>query len=92
MVKELLEYFGDGASPLASKPFPYNENTIRNVLEKLRPWDLTKAEIVMIMNLRPIKPESLNAVIEEMESRFPEEETQFEICAAIEEVLGKPSK
>ncbi|RKF64940.1 hypothetical protein OnM2_014027 [Erysiphe neolycopersici] len=92
VVKELLEYLNDAASPLACKPFPYNENTIRNLLERLRPWDLTKAEIVMIINLRPIKPESLNAVIEEMEARFPQEETQFEICAAIQDVLGKPEK
>ncbi|KAI0998746.1 hypothetical protein K3495_g9451 [Podosphaera aphanis] len=92
VVKEILEYFNDAPSPLASKPFPYNEHTIKNLLKRLRPWDLTKAEMVMIINLRPTKPENLNTVIEEMEFRYPEEETQHEICAAIMEVLGQPDK
>ncbi|RKF75959.1 RNA polymerase III subunit Rpc17 [Golovinomyces cichoracearum] len=89
VVKELLEYFQEAPSPLASKPIPYDESTIRRLLEKLRQWDFTRAEIIMIMNLRPTKPETLNTVIEEMESRFPEEDTQFQICSSIVDVLGK---
>lgn len=46
----------------------------------------------MIMNLRPTKPETLNTVIEEMEARFPEEETQYEICSIIADVLGRPDR
>ncbi|SZF04644.1 unnamed protein product [Blumeria hordei] len=91
VTKELLEYFGEAPSPLASEPFPYHEQTIRTLLEKLRCWDFTKAEIIMIINLRPTKPENLNTVIEEMDSRFPEEDTQSEICAAIMGVLGQPN-
>lgn len=87
---QLLDYLEEAPSPLGSKPFPYNEKTIRNLLEKLRPYNLTKAEFLMIMNLRPSKPENLNTIIEQMEDRFPQEETQYEIVRIIGEVLGRP--
>jgi hypothetical protein len=44
----------------------------------------------MIMNLRPTKPENLNTIVEEMEERFPGDETQLEIVRVIAEVLGRP--
>jgi hypothetical protein len=87
---QLLDYFHEAPSPLGSKPFPYNERTIRTLLERLRPWDFTKAEILMILNLRPTKPENLNTIVEEMEVRFPGDDLQFEIVGVIAEVLGKP--
>jgi hypothetical protein len=87
---QLLDYFHEAPSPLGSKPFPYNERTIRTLLKRLRPWDFTKAEILMIMNLRPTKPENLNTIVEEMEERFPGDELQNEIVSAIAEVLGRP--
>jgi hypothetical protein len=87
---QLLEYLIEAPSPLGSHPFPYNENTIRLLLEKLREFKLTKAEIIMIMNLRPTKPENLNTIIEEMEYRFPEEAQQEKIVSLIAEVLGTP--
>lgn len=43
----------------------------------------------MIMNLRPTKPENLNTIVEEMESRFTDEE-QNKIVQVIAEVLGRP--
>jgi hypothetical protein len=43
----------------------------------------------MIMNLRPTKPENLNTIVEEMESRFTDEE-QNNIVQVIAEVLGRP--
>lgn len=87
---QLLEYLTEAPSPLGSHPFPYNENTIRLLLEKLREFKFTKAEIIMIMNLRPTKPENLNTIIEEMEYRFPQEEQQEKIVSLIAEVLGTP--
>ena len=45
----------------------------------------------MIMNLRPIKPEILNTVVDSMESRFPGDEQQAEICEAIRGALGQPN-
>jgi hypothetical protein len=74
-------------SPLASIPFTYDENTIKTLLTHLRPYDLTKAEILMIMNLRPTQSSVLNVVIEEMEQRFPESD-QLEIAKIVENVLG----
>jgi len=90
IVKELLDYFHEAPSPLGSKPFPYDSKTIRTLLERLRPYDLTKAEILMIMNLRPTKPENLNTIVEEMEERFPGDELQKEIVGVIVDILGKP--
>jgi len=45
----------------------------------------------MIMNLRPIKPEILNTVVDSMEQRFEGDEQQAEICAAIAGALGQPN-
>ncbi|KAE8445165.1 hypothetical protein EG329_013662 [Mollisiaceae sp. DMI_Dod_QoI] len=87
---QLLDYFHEAPSPLASKPFPYHDGIFKTLLERLRPWDFTKAEILMIMNLRPTKPENLNTIVEEMEERFPGDDLQLQIVAVIAEVLGKP--
>tara|TARA_R110002060_G_scaffold23255_9_gene31527 strand:- start:154 stop:528 length:375 start_codon:yes stop_codon:yes gene_type:complete len=84
---QLLEYFHEAPSPLASKPLPYNDQTIGTLLERLRPFNFTKAEILMIMNLRPTKAESLNTIVEEMDDRFSDEQ-QLEIVEIIAEVLG----
>ncbi|KAL2069956.1 hypothetical protein VTL71DRAFT_14636 [Oculimacula yallundae] len=89
VVKELLEYFHEAPSPLACKPLPYTSQTISTLLTRLRPFDFTKAEILMIMNLRPTKPESLNTIVEEMENRFSDEQ-QLQIVEIIREVLGSP--
>ncbi len=86
---QLLLYFKEAPSPLGQKPFPYNEKTIRTLLERLRKYDFTKSEILMIMNLRPTKPENLNTIVEQMEDRFPGDELQTEIVEIITEVLGK---
>lgn len=44
----------------------------------------------MIMNLRPIDVVGLSTIVQEMEVRFPEEETQEALAAIIVEVLGAP--
>ncbi|KAL3428179.1 DNA-directed RNA polymerase III subunit rpc9 [Phlyctema vagabunda] len=89
IVRELKQYLEEAPSPLAEKVCPYNENTVKNLLERLRPYDLTKAEVLMIMNLRPTNVINLNTVVEEAEMRFPTEEMQQEMVDAIAEVLGK---
>lgn len=45
----------------------------------------------MIMNLRPVKPEILNTIVDSMEARFPGDEQQSEICEAIRGALGQPN-
>ena len=87
---QLLEYFHEAPSPLACHPLPYNDDTIRTLLRELRHWEITKGEVIMMLNLRPTKLENLNTIIQEMEDRFPGEEMQKEILAVITKVLGKP--
>ncbi|KAJ8066020.1 hypothetical protein OCU04_005114 [Sclerotinia nivalis] len=88
VMKELIQYLEEAPSPLAQKPCPYKEDTIRNLLEQLRPYDLTKAEILMIINHRPTSMENLNIIIEELELRFPDENEQWAIIDVVKEVLG----
>jgi hypothetical protein len=89
---ELMDYFEKPPSPLGSKPMPYNKDTIRTLLERLRPYDLTKAEIIMIMNNRPISPPVLDVLIQEFDERFYEDVdgTRDDILRIISEVLGTP--
>ncbi|KAH8670441.1 RNA polymerase Rpb4-domain-containing protein [Tricladium varicosporioides] len=89
MRKEVLDYLGEAPSPLGSDPFPYNERTISNLLKALRSWDITKGEMIMILNLRPTKPENLHVVVQQIEDRFSEED-QNRILKAISNVLGQP--
>lgn len=56
-------------------------------MRKLAKFDLTKAELLMIFNLRPKDAAALDPIIEEAENRFNEEELE-EILVAIREVLG----
>lgn len=77
-------------SPLGNTPLPYNTNTIRTLVERLRPYDLAKAEMLMIFNNRPTHISHLCYLIEEAGQRFPEEETLWEIINIIAEVLGTP--
>jgi len=92
IVMELMDYFEKPPSPLGSKPMPYNENTIRTLLERLRPYDLTKAEIIMIMNNRPTVPAVLQTLIEEFDDRFYDDVdgAREDILNIIAEVLGTP--
>jgi len=91
---QILEYFEEAPSPLSTdkqkKPIPYHDETVRVLMQKLRKFELTKAEILMIMNLRPTKPESLNTIVEEFETRFESEEEQQEMVDLIAEALGRP--
>jgi len=58
------------------------------LFKALAQYDLTKAELLMILNLRPQNSSVLDVVVEELDDRFSEE-TQQEILAAITEVLGR---
>jgi hypothetical protein len=89
---QLLEYLRAPPSPLGSTPLPYNQGTIKRLLEGLRPWDFTKGEIIMILNLRPTTAANLNTIVEEMVDRFPDEADQEAILNVIIEVLGQPDQ
>ncbi|KAK7978527.1 hypothetical protein PG996_004576 [Apiospora saccharicola] len=86
--RELLQYLRSEENPLSQEPPAYSDESITKLLERLRPYEIQKGEMVMIMNLRPVNIPMLNAVLEDMEERFTAEE-QEDIAAGVEEVLGK---
>ncbi|KKA27832.1 hypothetical protein TD95_003904 [Thielaviopsis punctulata] len=90
VVRELMTYLDTHPNPLQS-PVTYTPDTIRSLLEGLRPYDLTKAEVVMIINVKPLSLPLLSAVIEDMENRLTPEQGE-EIIAVIESVMGGPKE
>lgn len=56
-------------------------------MEKLRDYDLTKGEMIMILNVRPENGAVLSACVDDFVTRFNEDQ-QMEIQTIIEEVLG----
>ncbi|KAL6854131.1 RNA polymerase Rpb4 domain-containing protein [Trichoderma novae-zelandiae] len=88
VVRELIQYLQSHPNPLSQKPSPYTPDCISRLLERLSPYELSKGEVVMILNLRPATVAALNTVIEEMGERFSDEQ-QEEMVAIISEVLGQ---
>lgn len=84
---QLLTYMADKANPLSQKPSTYTSDAIPRLFERLRPYELSKGELVMILNLRPASVPALNTAIEHMTDRFQYEQ-QEEIVGIIAEVLG----
>jgi hypothetical protein len=76
--------------PLGNAPLPYNSSTIPTLIERLRPYDLAKAEMLMLLNHRPTHISHLSYLLEEAGERFPEEQTQWDIINIVAEVLGTP--
>jgi hypothetical protein len=73
---------------MAQDPLTYTPECISQLLERLRPFELSKGEVVMIINLRPASIAVLNTVVEDMAERFTDEQ-QEEIIGAIAEILGE---
>ncbi|PHH50372.1 DNA-directed RNA polymerase III subunit RPC9 [Ceratocystis fimbriata CBS 114723] len=89
VVRELMTYLDTHPNPLQS-PVEYNEGTIRALVEGLRQYDLTKAEMVMLINIKPASLPLLSAVVEDMESRFTPEQGE-EMLEVVMNVMG-PTK
>ncbi|KAI9696013.1 MAG: hypothetical protein M1836_005844 [Candelina mexicana] len=87
MLREITNYLEGPNSHLAS-PCPYDSTTIRRLFEALQPYELTKAELLMFLNLRPHSTSVLDVVIEENDQRFSEE-TQKDILRIVADVLGE---
>ncbi|KAH8769864.1 calcitonin gene-related peptide-receptor component protein [Diaporthe sp. PMI_573] len=87
VIKEVLDQLRTQPDPLSQRPITYDATSIGRLVERLRDYDLTKGETIMIINLRPDNPAVLAACVEDVESRFDEEKQQG-ILAIIEEVLG----
>ncbi|KAM0345361.1 hypothetical protein ACHAPU_006522 [Fusarium lateritium] len=88
VVRELLQYLRTNPGPLSQEPLPYSQGCISTLLQRLRPYNLAKGEIVMIINLRPASVAALNTIVEEMTERFNEEQ-QEAMVNIIAEVLGQ---
>lgn len=84
----MLQYFETFPGPLSQKPLPYDVNSIPVLLKRLRPYKISKGECIMIVNLRPTTIPALNAVLEDMEGRFSEQQ-QEAIIQIVTEVLGE---
>ncbi|KAF2232004.1 hypothetical protein EV356DRAFT_535005 [Viridothelium virens] len=77
----------EAPTPLAG-PTAYNPATaIPMLCQRLKPYRLTKPELLQISNLRPWKITHMTLVIEDFEARFSEEQ-QREIVMVVYEVLG----
>lgn len=57
-------------------------------MQRLRPYDLAKGELIMIFNLRPASVVVLNTILEDMIDRFNEDQ-QNEMINIISDVLGR---
>lgn len=86
--KEVLQYFESPPAPLSQKPLPFDTTAIPELIKKLRGYDISKGECIMILNIRPSNIPVLNTVIEDMEVRFNGDQQQ-EILDIIAEVLGR---
>ncbi|KUI58647.1 DNA-directed RNA polymerase III subunit rpc9 [Cytospora mali] len=87
VIREIIEHFRTSPDPLSQRPITYDSSTIGRLVERLRDYDLTKGEVIMILNVRPENIAILNCLVEDAESRFNEDQ-QNEMIAIIEEVLG----
>ncbi|KAM0325398.1 hypothetical protein ACHAQA_007384 [Verticillium albo-atrum] len=85
--RELVQYLTTLPNPLGQKPITYNQECIKQLIQRLHPYELAKGEMIMIFNLRPASASALNTIIEDMEDRF-DEDKQAEIVNIIAEVLG----
>lgn len=84
---QVLEYLRTAPNPFGQTPITYNGFTVHRLVDKLKDYDLTKGETIMILNVRPENGAVLSTCIEDFMTRFTEEQ-QNEIQAIIEEVLG----
>lgn len=76
-------------SPIAAHDPPRLATaTIRSLVELLQPYQLTKGETLMIINLRPLDLTLLDCIIEECDERFTSKQ-QEGILRIVGDVLGK---
>ena len=66
----------------------YNGTTIRSFVERTQSYNLTKSEVLMILNLKPTDLGLLDCIVEECDERFSGEQ-QEQLLQIIEEVFGE---
>lgn len=74
-------------SPLGEKPCPYTPESIAQLLTRLQDYELSKGELLMVLNIRPTSVAALTVVVEDIMERFTEEQHQ-DMLEGIREVLG----
>lgn len=84
----MLVYLRSRLSPLGQEPTTYRPECIAQLLERLRPYDLSKGEVVMLLNHRPASVVALNTLVEDLAERFTDEQ-QADMVAIIARVLGE---
>ncbi|CAG8512416.1 7783_t:CDS:2 [Paraglomus brasilianum] len=62
---EIMQYLASDQSPVGSQ----TAEQVKNLLEALKPYPLTKSEKLQIINLRPERPVELYVIIEDSEDR-----------------------
>ena len=77
----------DAPTPLAGETAYDAKTAIPLLCKKLKPYHLTKPELLQILNLRPWMFRQLSFIIEDFEVRFSESQ-QEEIVMIIYDVLG----
>eukprot|EP00033_Pygsuia_biforma_P000426 GCRY01000507.1.p1 GENE.GCRY01000507.1~~GCRY01000507.1.p1 ORF type:complete len:181 (+),score=48.65 GCRY01000507.1:328-870(+) len=82
VVKEVLRYFEKDAFD------KHTEELIGSVVQELRPFTLTKSEVLQIINLRPSSMVDFYVIIEECGDRFSDE--QIEAMVEIVAKLPRP--
>ncbi|KYK55361.1 uncharacterized protein DCS_07324 [Drechmeria coniospora] len=87
-LETLLQYLRTQPSPLSQEPSTYTAGCIGQLLERLHPYELSKGEVVTILNLRPASVAALNTVVEDMSERFNDEQ-QEDMVNIIAQVLGQ---
>ncbi|AEO61682.1 hypothetical protein MYCTH_2070655 [Thermothelomyces thermophilus ATCC 42464] len=94
IMTEVMTYLTTKPSPLEKQQETraYSAAAINRLFEKLReanlPSELTKSELLSILNQRPSSTALLSTAIEDMEERFSDED-QNRIVDIIAEVLGR---
>ncbi|RDA91685.1 hypothetical protein CP533_2334 [Ophiocordyceps camponoti-saundersi (nom. inval.)] len=88
VVKEVLVYMRERPSPLGQEPATYSPESISQLLNRLRPYDLAKGEVIMMFNHRPPDVAHLNTLVEDMSDRFTADQQQ-EIVDVVADVLGR---
>ncbi|KAF6224427.1 hypothetical protein HO133_011004 [Letharia lupina] len=92
VLKELTDYLSPPPASRSRVPRyqnpPYGAAALRALVAGLRPYDLTKSEVLMIANLRPEGLGLLDCVVEECDERFTAER-QDEIVKIVGDVLGR---
>jgi len=83
----VIQYFNTAPNPLAQQPSRYTPESIAELLARLRPYDLAKGEVIMLFNIRPQTIAQLSIILEDMSSRFPQDQ-QESILEIVTEVLG----